>query len=149
MTPRAVIGLVALGWGALGTACVDTPAAPEGPFTLRIAAQVGETGRAVLEPGEDVEMAVGETLVLEVQVLGGDGSPASVQSSTVGETSNPRVLPGVGAVFDVDRSLARFVFTGRSPGVSAVGFENAPAELGTVVLVRVAGASERSRPVGL
>lgn len=117
--------------------CDDDPTGIQGPFTFRILIQVGGASRDLLVPGEDIEVEVGQRLLMNVQVLDARGVPPAIQTETVGETTNPRVLESTGATFDDEQDLARFTFRAREAGVSALGFVNPRAQLQTTILVRV------------
>lgn len=117
--------------------CDDDPTGIQGPFTFRILIQVGGASRDLLIPGEDIELEVGQRLLMNVQVLDARGFPPAIQTETVGETTNPRVLESTGATFDDEQDLARFTFRAREAGVAALGFVNPRAQLQTTILVRV------------
>lgn len=117
--------------------CDDDPTGIQGPFTFRVLIQVGGASQDLLVPGEDIEVEVGQRLLVKVQVLDSRGVPPAIQTETVGETTNPRVLESTGAMFDDEEDLARFTFQAREAGVAPLGFVNPRAQVQRTILVRV------------
>lgn len=122
---------------SLAAGCDEDPAGLEGPFTFRILTQVGGATQDLLLPGEDIELEVGQRLLVKVQVLNASGEPPPIQTETVGETTNPRVLESTGAEFDDQERLARFTFRANEAGIAPLGFVNPRAGLQVTILVRV------------
>lgn len=138
MRSRLPTTLLAIAVGALLFAgCDDDPTGVEGPFTFRILVQVGGATQDLLLPGQDIEVEVGQRLLVKVQVLDARGVPPPIQTQTVGETTNPRVLESTGATFDDQEDLARFTFRANEAGVAPLGFVNGQAQLQVTIIVRV------------
>jgi len=136
--PGTLIALASV--AVLVAACDDDPVGIEGPFSFNIIVQMGNAPQDVLIPGQEVEVEVGEGLLIKVQVLDSRGNPPGFQTETFAENNNTRVLESIGASFDDEEELARFTFRGREPGIAPLAFANPSAMIQTTLVVRVVEA---------
>lgn len=136
--PGTLIALASV--AVLVAACDDDPVGIEGPFSFNVIVQRGGEPQDVLIPGRQIEVEVGQGLLIKVQVLDSRGNPPGFQTETFAENSNTRVLESLGATFDDEEDLARFTFRGLEPGIAPLAFANPTAMIQIVVVVRVVEA---------
>lgn len=137
--PGTLVALASV--AVLVAACDDDPVGIEGPFSFNLIVQTGDAAQDVLVPGREIEIEVGQGMLIKVQVLDSRGNPPGIQAETFADNSNPRVLESVGASFDDEEDLARFTFRGLEPGIAPLAFSNPSAMIQAIVVVRVVEAS--------